>query len=329
MPGPYFSEQLRHERYDEIYISPHMDDAAYSCGGRILQSRAQGKKVLVVTVFGNGKAELDAGDKGTFSDYAKRLEEELAVMARLDADLIFLNQPELIFRKNPIGSIARLALPFLPIAGATHDLLFELLLELVNRRLESTGQLFFPFAVGFHPDHRILFDVGRSLHALARHQVLFYEDVPYSTVPVLTALRLKFLGLPAQVSLLSATTDLNRFLFRSMGKVVYLTWLPIFFYLVGLLVLRALLGAQDRLRDEPLPVLTALPIAKVIDEKASVMRLYPSQTAFFLTLDETLVDLIKVEGKSVEHTWAFPPFPANGERLSNAQAEAARRLSAA
>jgi len=42
MPGPYFREQLRQPRYEEIHISPHMDDAAYSCVGRILQSRAQG-----------------------------------------------------------------------------------------------------------------------------------------------------------------------------------------------------------------------------------------------------------------------------------------------
>src|SRR5690349_5459067 len=179
----HFRELTRHERYDEIYISPHMDDAAYSCGGRILQSRAQGKTVLVVTVFGNGKAELDAGDTGTFSDYGKRLQEELAVMARLDADLIFLNAPELIFRKNSVATIVRYALPFLPLTSPTHDELFATLLELVEARLAPSGQLFFPLAVGFHPDHRILFDVGRSLHSLARYRITFYEDVPYSTVP--------------------------------------------------------------------------------------------------------------------------------------------------
>jgi hypothetical protein len=321
-----YRELVRHERYDEIYISPHMDDAAYSCGGRILQSRAQGKKVLVVTVFGNGKAELETGATGTFSDYGKRLQEELAVMARLDADLIFLNDPELIFRKNSIATIARYTLPFLALSGPTHDQLFATLLEISETRLASTGQLFFPFAIGFHPDHRILFDVGRSLHALGRHRVTFYEDVPYSTVPALTALRLKFLGLPARVPLLSSASQINHFLFRSMGKVVYLSWLPILLYLMGLLLLRALLAGYDRLSGEPLPTRHVLPIADVIADKADVMRLYPSQTAFFLTLDETLVELIKIDGQSVEHSWTFPAFAGNVQRLSAAQAEAAQKL---
>src|SRR5690349_7243387 len=109
----YFFEQLRHERYDEIHISPHMDDSAYSCAGRILQRRREGARVLVVTVFGNGKQALDVGEGGTFSDYAKRLEEERAVMQRMDVDHVWLNYPELLFRKKGAGDLLRFLFPFM------------------------------------------------------------------------------------------------------------------------------------------------------------------------------------------------------------------------
>lgn len=324
----YFREQLRHERYDEIHISPHMDDAAYSCAGRILQRRREGARILVVTVFGNGKPALDPGDTGTFSDYAKRLEEELTVMQRMDVDHIWLNAPELIFRKNGASDLLRYLVPFMRLSGATHDELFETLLELITRRLEVGGEVLFPFGVGFHPDHRVLFDVGRALHALGRFRVTFYEDVPYATVPALRALRMRYLGVPQRFGLWRATFDLNVFLFRNFGWLRSLTWLPILLYLCSLIVLHALTRGLDRGADEPLPTLSTRPIDDVIAQKADMMRLYPSQTAFFMTLGPELVEMIKFEGKAEELSWHFPPFPARSDRLSPRQQRAAERIPA-
>ncbi len=39
------------KRYEHIYLSPHLDDVALSCGGRIVKQRSKGENVLVVTVF--------------------------------------------------------------------------------------------------------------------------------------------------------------------------------------------------------------------------------------------------------------------------------------
>ena len=36
--------------YDHIYLSPHLDDAALSCGGGIAAQRAAGERALVVTL---------------------------------------------------------------------------------------------------------------------------------------------------------------------------------------------------------------------------------------------------------------------------------------
>jgi hypothetical protein len=318
----YFFEQLRHQRYDEIHISPHMDDSAYSCAGRILQRRREGARILVVTVFGNGKGALDPGDTGTFSDYAKRLEEECTVMQRLEVDHVWLNYPELLFRKNGASDLVRYLLPFMSLSGAAHDDLFETLLALLSERLTPEGEVLFPFGVGFHPDHRVLFDVGRALHGLGRFRVTFYEDVPYATVPALRALRLSYLGAQSGFGLWRASRDLNVFLFRNFGLWRALTWLPILLYLCGLRLLHALSGGLDRRRDEPLPELSVRDIDDVIAQKADVMRLYPSQTAFFLTLGPELVEMIKFEGKSQELSWRFPPFPSPLARLSPRQLRA-------
>ena len=39
------------EHYDALYLSPHLDDAALSCGGQIAQATRRGARVLIVTVM--------------------------------------------------------------------------------------------------------------------------------------------------------------------------------------------------------------------------------------------------------------------------------------
>ena len=36
--------------YQRVYLSPHLDDAALSCGGRIYQERQAGLSVLVLNL---------------------------------------------------------------------------------------------------------------------------------------------------------------------------------------------------------------------------------------------------------------------------------------
>jgi hypothetical protein len=274
---------------------------------------------LVVTVFGNGQSDLSESGSGTFADYKKRVAEEEAVMARLDVDYILLNRPELIYRKHGVVELVRFVLPFMQLKGPLLDQLFVTVMELTQRYLAAEGELFFPLSMGFHPDHRVLFDVGRAVHAMGLYRTLFYEDVPYSLVPALRALRLRYLGVPAAVSLWAATLQINRFLFRKMGVLLYIGWLPLFFYLLSLMFLRTLLNAQDRKPGEPPPKRNTRDIADVLAQKADAMRLYPSQTAFFFTLDEQLPSLLLSDGKSVEHSWVFPRFDNRDARLSQAQ----------
>jgi LmbE family N-acetylglucosaminyl deacetylase len=322
----FFREQLRYEQYEEIYVSPHMDDAAYSCGGRILQSRPRGARVLVLTVFGSGRAAAEQEPQTQFTDYAARSAEELSVMQRLDADFIWLNYPELLFRKHSLWDVLRFFIPTLRLSGPAHDALFEATLQVLAQRLAPGGVAYFPLSVGFHPDHRLLFDVGRALQALGRFRIVFYEDVPYSLAPPLTALRLKLLGVATPLGLGAAASELTHFWLRQYGKLGSYLWLPLLLYLRCLVWLYALGRALAGARREAAPRPTRCDIAAVIEQKADILRLYPSQTLFFLTLDASLADRIKPDGQAREQAWLFSEADGPVRRLSAAQRAIARRV---
>ena len=71
-----------------IYLSPHLDDAAFSCGGLIWQQAAAGDAVEICTVFSEGlPAEFPApccdSWPGVDFDTMKRRQEEDAASCRL------------------------------------------------------------------------------------------------------------------------------------------------------------------------------------------------------------------------------------------------------
>jgi LmbE family N-acetylglucosaminyl deacetylase len=314
--GP-LAERLRSERYDEIYVSPHLDDVVYSCAGRIAQQRRAGKRVLVVTLFGDGAREPLSNLTGRFADFQARREEDRAALGRLDADYVWFNHPDFVFRRPSPGDLLRIALPFLRLpASELQRAIARELLELCERRLAERGQVLFPLAIGFHPDHRLTFDVGRALHACGRFAVEFYEDIPYALFPVMVALRLRYLGLPAPISLIRGAREMNDGLFRFFG-LPWLTFLPTLLYLLALLGAQRLLRIQDRLRGEPPP--TRLPdrqIDDVIENKVAAVRLYPTQTELFLAMDDRLYALLRAgAGGYLERSWRFPAFLQPSERV--------------
>lgn len=305
----FFRERLRHQWYDEIHISPHMDDAVYSSGGRIAQLTRAGKRVLVVTLFGTGTQSREASaGKNRFANYEARWEEEQAAMERLGADYAWLNDPELLFRKTSLREVGRLLLPFLPLAaGELHAHLCAVVLELCEQRLAPGGTILFPFAVGFHPDHRIAFDVGRAVHALGRFDVEFYEDVSYSYQSSFMALRLTYLGIPTKTGVLRTSFELNEFVFRYVGALKWLAFPATFGYVLALFAARAVHGGEDRLPGEGLPRRVTRCIVDAIDDKVAAMRLYPTQTGHFFAMDDTLYDVLRRNGTFEEHSWIFPP----------------------
>ncbi len=107
--------------------------------------------------------------------------------ARLDADYVWFNHPDYLFRRPSAGDALRAFFPFLRLPeSALRQEVTRTCSNCAKPPSPRGGRLSFPLAVGFHPDHRLVCDVGRALHALGRHRVEFYEDVPYAHFPVMS-----------------------------------------------------------------------------------------------------------------------------------------------
>ena len=171
--------------YDEIFLSPHLDDAALSCGGQIAQATREGAKVLVISVF--------AGDppEGELSSLARELHqlwghaqepfvarraEDVASSAVLHADFEHWDFHDAIYRRDFDGRLlygSRLQL-FADPDPADASLLGEL-----TRRFSAFAGLAVraPMAIGGHVDHRL---VRLAAEAAKLDGLELYEDFPYA-----------------------------------------------------------------------------------------------------------------------------------------------------
>jgi len=173
--------------YDAIYLSPHPDDGALSCGGQIFRRVARQERVLLVTVFaGDAPAEplgecarkilfhmgLPAGEA-----MALRRREDRQACRELGADFDHWPLPECIFRRSP--STGRVLYPsrrdiFREPAAEDERILAEL--ESRLRALPPAPSVFAPLAVGGHVDHRL---TRRAAERVLSTAVGCYEDFPY------------------------------------------------------------------------------------------------------------------------------------------------------
>jgi LmbE family N-acetylglucosaminyl deacetylase len=162
-----------------IVLSPHLDDAALSCGG-LLVALPEGVSRLVVTVT-CGDAARTRPRKGFALPSARRLEDR-AAMHSIDCDFAHLGFSDAIYRRSPIsgqliyrGVRDRMAAPPIDDAAYVEELylvLRRLCLEMGNVLLVS------PMAIGQHVDHLLCAHVAIRLFGAAPN-LLFYEDYPY------------------------------------------------------------------------------------------------------------------------------------------------------
>ena len=173
--------------YDQIYLSPHFDDAVLSCGGQIYQATAAGRSVLIVTIT--------AGEPETtiLSDFARdqhrswglsereviaaRRVEDMEACRLLGADYAHWPWPDCIYRLDPLTGE--------PLYRSDGDIFGEIasverpLIEAVAARMEAlppAGQVIIPLTVGHHVDHQL------ARAAAERHfaaGLAYYEDYPY------------------------------------------------------------------------------------------------------------------------------------------------------
>jgi LmbE family N-acetylglucosaminyl deacetylase len=184
-------------RYDHVIISPHFDDAAASCGGRIIDRAKMGEKVLIVTVFTSHITKEKSFRKKAYLklfDYDRRCAEDKAAMASLGVDFIWLGYREILFRENiPLFR-------YWPNFRKTRsnvtlsDGLASDLLDICRKT--GCKNLILPLAVGQHMDHQIVFQAGVDLLKSGERSfsVIFYEDCPYVLFPHMLCYRMKITG---------------------------------------------------------------------------------------------------------------------------------------
>jgi len=138
---------------DLVVLSPHLDDAVLSCGGRIAATTAAGGRALVA---------------------ARRAEDDEACR-RLGAEPLHWDLADALYRTAADGAPlypTRHSLYSEPAPGddATAARLAERIAGLPAHRL-----LLAPLAIGGHVDHRL----ARRAAASSGREVAYYEDFPY------------------------------------------------------------------------------------------------------------------------------------------------------
>lgn len=176
--------------YQHVYLSPHLDDVALSCGGMICAQTKSGERVLIVTVFA-GRPDYDR-----LSEFAcfqhrwwgdpddpigqRRREDERACQL-LGADWIHLDELDAIYRRDPATGRA-LYNSDDEIFGSLHPADTVKATEIAETWLRALplghARVYAPLAAGHHVDHQLVRQA--AIHLIERGlSVVFYEDFPY------------------------------------------------------------------------------------------------------------------------------------------------------
>jgi len=194
-----------------IYLSPHFDDVALSCGGLVWE---QTQRVDAVSIW-----TLCAGEPpdGAFSPFAEdlhrrweagreattlRRQEDLASCEVIGATGRYFTVPDCIYRRGGTGNVVLYASEsalFGPLHPLEAPLVEELAAEL-SRELPGEAEVVCPLAVGGHVDHRL---VRLAAECLGR-PLWYYTDVPYVLTQQDELAKLSRTGWRAQVFPISA-----------------------------------------------------------------------------------------------------------------------------
>lgn len=170
-----------------IYLSPHLDDAVFSCGGIISRQVAAGETVEVWSFFTADPPQgaltpfaqlLHHRWKGAQNPYEIRRKEDIAACTLLSVDWRHFDYLDCIYRKYPESGN--------PLVRNKHDLftpsheretdLINELVERVKEQLPIQDVLVIPLGVGTHIDHLLI----REVAELLPNRKIYYPDFPYA-----------------------------------------------------------------------------------------------------------------------------------------------------
>ncbi|HEX4382930.1 MAG TPA: PIG-L family deacetylase [Myxococcales bacterium] len=144
-----------------LYVSPHLDDVAFSCAASLLQHK---ERVIVATVFSEGKGSA-----------ARRAEDRKALKAFEVVHLGFLDAPDRLRVKPSFTSLV--------LKPSIDRRLVQRIRQALTPLVHQADHAYFPLGIGGHIDHLTVFEAHPP-------GARFYEDRPYALAEPLRRLRL-------------------------------------------------------------------------------------------------------------------------------------------
>jgi LmbE family N-acetylglucosaminyl deacetylase len=171
-----------------IYLSPHYDDAIFSCGGLIWEQVRAGETVEIWTIFSGNPPPgplsayaLEHHERWGVADslIALRRTEDQVACAAVGAAARYYDLLDCIYRRLPNGEA--LIKGRSDLFGPVHPdeaALISFITKLLDENLHAADRLVCPLTVGGHVDHRV---VRSAVEALPQRS-WFYADYPYTVM---------------------------------------------------------------------------------------------------------------------------------------------------
>lgn len=146
-------------KYENIIISPHIDDAFFSLGGLLLKNKRKPQKV--VDVFATSDYTI-SGRANVKDTTRMRRSEEAKNAKKVGAEVEFL----------PFSDAG---------SGNASKRTYAALKSRLKKYLGLGKRVFFPLGIGGHGDHVLVSKIGVELaQETGNRNVYFYEDLPYA-----------------------------------------------------------------------------------------------------------------------------------------------------
>lgn len=168
-----------------VFISPHFDDVALSCGGVVWELCRQGCCCEIWTIFGGFPPDDDYSEfarqnhaawglSGSAAITMRRAEDQHAA-AILGATARPFDWPDAIYRRD-----VRTGQPIVTdnatlFGTSPEDDLISAVSQALKKELPPEAQLVLPIGLGQHIDHLLVSQAGEQLS----HPRLYYADYPY------------------------------------------------------------------------------------------------------------------------------------------------------
>ena len=174
-----------------LFLAPHYDDVALSCGGTVAALADAGERPLIVTVFGGEPTTTDLTafarwqherwGTGAGDTIATRLAEDRAAAASLGCETRTLPFLDAIYRGEGYLSDAALFGPILAADASLAGQIAATIAALPEVTPSALPTVYVPLAIGDHVDHQLVYRAGQLLAARG-WRAFAYEDFPYAVL---------------------------------------------------------------------------------------------------------------------------------------------------